>query len=72
MTIPFLSVVHGNPTEEELAAVTAVLLAMSRRPAATEPPRSRHVGWSHGHAHRSAAAWFHGHAYRSPVAWSAR
>ncbi|MEU9375639.1 acyl-CoA carboxylase subunit epsilon [Streptomyces sp. NPDC048255] len=41
-----LTVVHGRPTPEELAAVTAVLIA-SARPADDGPePRTGRAGWA--------------------------
>lgn len=38
------SVTAGNPTDEELAAVTALLLAIARTPAA--PPVHQVGGWA--------------------------
>ncbi|MFJ9469738.1 acyl-CoA carboxylase subunit epsilon [Streptomyces caniferus] len=57
------TVVRGRPDEAELAAVTAVLLAVLRTgetagPGAGEPPVPR-AGW--GRAHRPR---------RAPVGWS--
>ncbi|MGI8879893.1 MAG: acyl-CoA carboxylase subunit epsilon [Jatrophihabitans sp.] len=40
-----LRVVHGEPSLEELAVLTAVLAAVGDAPAATEPARSP-GGWS--------------------------
>lgn len=39
-----ISVTAGNPTDEELAAVTALLLAIARTPAA--PPAPQAGGWA--------------------------
>lgn len=56
-----LSVVRGQPDEAELAAVTAVLLALLRR--AGEPDQERLAAY---------ARWaVKGGGHRSPVAWSA-
>ncbi|MFF7282319.1 acyl-CoA carboxylase subunit epsilon [Streptomyces griseorubiginosus] len=47
-----LKVVHGNPTQEELAAVLAVLLSLSRQPDSTDAglvkPGVREISWSRG------------------------
>jgi hypothetical protein len=42
---PALHIVRGTPTDEELAAVTAVLLAVARGRTATEPAAGQ-VGWT--------------------------
>ncbi|MDH2428362.1 acyl-CoA carboxylase epsilon subunit [Sphaerisporangium sp. TRM90804] len=43
--IPFLKVVRGNPTAEELAALIAVLAARAAEPADTPAPASP-AAWS--------------------------
>ncbi len=43
---PFLTIVRGDPTEEELAALVAVLASVG---GATEPDRSPPPGWSAHH-----------------------
>jgi hypothetical protein len=42
-SVPLLRVVRGNPTPEELAALTAVIAARSVPPEVTEPSTS---GWA--------------------------
>jgi hypothetical protein len=44
-TEPIIQVVHGNPTEEELAAVLTVLTAASKAAKPTSPKPSDH-GWA--------------------------
>ncbi|MCI0383419.1 acyl-CoA carboxylase subunit epsilon [Streptomyces sp. CNQ085] len=70
-----LTVVRGNPDEGELAAVTAVLLALSARRAPADPgdPRGPEAVAETGAPEASAdrAAWSAGRAgYRPPAAWS--
>ncbi|WP_405734190.1 acyl-CoA carboxylase subunit epsilon [Streptomyces sp. NBC_00028] len=61
---PLFRVVRGDPSPEELAAATAVLLELARRaPAAQEPVLARSAAptW-HRPAlttHRTAASWRH-------------
>ncbi|KUN24157.1 hypothetical protein AQJ23_21495 [Streptomyces antibioticus] len=61
---PLLKVLRGDPSPEELAAATAVLLEVARRaPAAEEPAPARSAAptW-HRPAltgHRTAASWRH-------------
>jgi hypothetical protein len=45
MSGPELRVVRGDPTAEELAALTALITAVSGRPAAPAP-RVRRGGWN--------------------------
>ncbi|MGY6020342.1 acyl-CoA carboxylase epsilon subunit [Streptomyces spinosirectus] len=56
-------VLRGEPTAEELAAATAVLLELARRtPAAEEPAPVRSVSTWHRPAlttHRAATSWRH-------------
>ncbi|WP_410537348.1 acyl-CoA carboxylase subunit epsilon [Streptomyces sp. KL2] len=70
-----LTVVRGNPDAGELAAVTAVLLALSahRDPADAGDPRGPEAAADAGGPEASAdrAAWSTGRAgYRPPTAWS--
>lgn len=43
---PILRIVRGEPTDEELAALTAVLVAAANRPAGTAPPPDEPSWWS--------------------------
>lgn len=55
VTEAVLSVVKGDPTPEELAAVTAVVLSLARSAAAgPEAPGARH--WARRHQLRQAPA----------------
>ncbi|MEU7061143.1 acyl-CoA carboxylase subunit epsilon [Streptomyces sp. NPDC046197] len=55
-----ITVVRGQPDETELAAVTAVLLALARRrDAPDEDERTAFAGWT-----------VKGGGYHTPVAWS--
>ncbi|CAL9487763.1 acyl-CoA carboxylase subunit epsilon [Streptomyces atacamensis] len=70
-----LTVVRGNPDAGELAAVTAVLLALSahRDPADAGGPRGPEAAADAGDPEATAdrAAWSAGRAgYRPPTAWS--
>ncbi|SNX62664.1 acyl-CoA carboxylase epsilon subunit-like protein [Streptomyces sp. TLI_55] len=61
---PLLRVERGDPSPEELAAATAVLLELARRaPAAEEPAPARTAAptWHRPAltAHRAAASWRH-------------
>lgn len=57
--LPLLSVVHGVPTEEDLAAVTAVILALSHSESARElPVLPETATWSGGpQGYSSPGAW---------------
>jgi hypothetical protein len=60
-----LQVVHGNPTPEELAAATAVLMArLQRRPAAA-PVRPQPLPLV-----RRRTTWRMSTVYRAPAAWA--
>ncbi|WP_314615759.1 acyl-CoA carboxylase epsilon subunit [Streptomyces stackebrandtii] len=54
-----LRIISGNPTPEEVAAVTAALLATLHR----EPPRPQSTGadraarWSRSHSSQAAGSW---------------
>ncbi|MDV5145224.1 acyl-CoA carboxylase epsilon subunit [Streptomyces sp. SBC-4] len=54
-----LRILNGNPTPEEVAAVTAALLATLHR----EPPRTEGTGtdraarWSRSHSSQAAGSW---------------
>ncbi|MBN3931838.1 acyl-CoA carboxylase subunit epsilon [Streptomyces verrucosisporus] len=70
-----LTVVRGNPDAGELAAVTAVLLALSahRTPAGASGPRGPEAAAEAGdpEAYAGRADWSAGRAgYRPPTAWS--
>ncbi|MFJ6665625.1 acyl-CoA carboxylase subunit epsilon [Streptomyces sp. NPDC091383] len=58
---PFVRVLRGTPTPEELAAATAVLLELARRaPAEEKPgPDRRPAGWHRTPPtpYRAAASW---------------
>ncbi|RSM82627.1 hypothetical protein DL991_04505 [Amycolatopsis sp. WAC 01375] len=54
---PLFSVVCGNPTAEELAAVTVVLLAMTSVESSGDGDRAR-PSWS-GTGYRPPGAWAH-------------
>ena len=61
---PLLRVVRGNPSPEELAAATAVLLELVRRVPAAEEPAPARTAAPTWHlpaltAHRTAASWRH-------------
>ncbi|WP_329564288.1 acyl-CoA carboxylase subunit epsilon [Kitasatospora sp. NBC_01266] len=63
-----LQVLHGNPTPDELAALTAVLMArvaQAAHPAAAAPARSA----SHTPPRRRTS-WRMAGAYRPPAAWA--
>ncbi|GAB3969221.1 hypothetical protein GCM10029978_040130 [Actinoallomurus acanthiterrae] len=53
---PFFSVVAGRPTPEELAALTAALLTVTRRGRAERSDAVRPVHWR-PQAPRSASSW---------------
>lgn len=57
MTEPSIRVVRGEPTDEELAALTVVLLAL-RDSCATPVPARELATWRGEHGR-----------YRSPVSW---
>ncbi|MFD1150655.1 acyl-CoA carboxylase epsilon subunit [Saccharothrix hoggarensis] len=59
---PFLKVLKGEPTEEELAAVTVALLAATAPPVQEQAPRPR----QRLHWHRL------GEPYAAPTAWTTR
>ncbi len=46
MTNPILEITGGNPTAEELAAVTALLLTIARSRAAAPQPAHQVGGWA--------------------------
>jgi hypothetical protein len=62
---PALRIVAGNPTEEELAAVTVVLSALAARPVAEPTPVQPAGGWADP-AHRVRVPLHPG-----PGAWQA-
>ncbi|MCU1612689.1 MAG: Acyl-CoA carboxylase epsilon subunit [Frankiales bacterium] len=61
MESPLISIVKGNPSPEELAALVAVLLARAgQTPAAADAYRTR-----------GRASWQQRPAWKSPAAWAA-
>lgn len=58
----FVRVTRGEPTDEELAALTAVLLALAaaNRAAPPRPRRSSRADWGRVE---------HFRGYRSPISW---
>ncbi|NKQ58275.1 acyl-CoA carboxylase subunit epsilon [Amycolatopsis sp. K13G38] len=59
---PFLRIVRGNPDDEELAALTAVLAAAASAPAEPERPRRRSAWADRAHQlrmplHPGEGAW---------------
>ncbi|MDH6120763.1 acyl-CoA carboxylase epsilon subunit [Kitasatospora sp. GAS204B] len=63
-----LQVLHGNPTPDELAALTAVLLA---RAAQAAHPAIAATTRSHAHTpHRRRTSWRMATSYRPPAAWA--
>jgi acyl-CoA carboxylase epsilon subunit len=60
---PPVIVARGEPTEDELAAVTAVLLALAaaRKAVRASSPGPGRAGWRR-HAHG-------GRIYRNPISW---
>lgn len=56
--VPALRILRGDPTPEELAAVTAALLAALPRPSAGPPARiGRAARWSRPHGSQVAGSW---------------
>jgi hypothetical protein len=52
---PFLIVLRGAPDDEEIAAATVALLALTR--AAVEPESVDSPGWTPVRGYRSPGAW---------------
>jgi len=67
--VPVLAVTRGRPTDAELAAVTAVLLAATAAAAAAASARTAHRPrpplWAAGHGVRSAPPSPGPHAWRA-------
>ncbi|MCW8096841.1 acyl-CoA carboxylase subunit epsilon [Streptomyces tauricus] len=59
--IPLLTFVRGAPTDEEVAAVLAVVRGRVDRPAPDEPARTG-----------GSPRWAQTQAYRTPRAWTSR